>query len=93
MDLIGVLPYGNTIDLITLNGTDLKLALEKSASSLKLVNSSGSVWVEGGRGFLQVSGMSGKNYITALKLCLKTGFYVLKDVKRTLFFRYFQELE
>ena len=59
MDMFGMLPMNNTIDLITLSGIDLKLVLEESASRLKCVtNSNGVVEVEGGEGFLQVSGMS-----------------------------------
>ena len=59
MDMVGILPMNNTIDIVTLSGIDLKLVLEESASRLKCVtNSDGKVVVEGGGGFLQVSGMS-----------------------------------
>ena len=57
-DMIGLLPFSNTNDLITLTGKDLKMVLEFSAKGL--------VWTEDGLafnrslstgGFLQVSGI------------------------------------
>ena len=56
-DMMGLIPFTNTIDLITLTGKDLKSVLEFSAKGL--------VWTEGnisGKGsFLQVSGILFRN--------------------------------
>ena len=50
-DLLGVLPFSNTVDIITMTGEGLKIVLEESASKLSRdgLSSKG--------GFLQVSGI------------------------------------
>ena len=56
-DMMGILPFSNTVDIVKLKGKDLKAALEFSASSLHVEEvSPGKMEVQGEGKFLQVSG-------------------------------------
>ena len=56
--MMGTLPFGNTVDIVSLKGEDLKAVLEMSAKGLELKKVDGKWVVEGTKGgFLQVSGM------------------------------------
>ena len=56
-DMMGILPFSNTVDIVKLKGKDLKAALELSASSLHVEEvSPGKMEVQGEGKFLQVSG-------------------------------------
>ena len=53
-----MMPFSNTVDIITLSGKDLKSVLEDSANRLAIVEGEdGNLTIEGKGGFLQVSGM------------------------------------
>ena len=57
-DMMGMMPFSNTIDLVTLKGSDLMLVFEASAKGLSIVtNPDGTLSVDGNGGFLQVSGV------------------------------------
>ena len=57
-DMMGMMPFSNTVDLITLTGRDLKMILEFSSRGFTTVdNADGTLEVVNTkRGFLQVSG-------------------------------------
>ena len=57
-DMMGMMPFSNTIDLVTLKGSDIRLVFEASAKGLSIVtNPDGTLSVDGNGGFLQVSGV------------------------------------
>ena len=57
-DMMGMMPFSNTIDLVALKGSDLGLVFEASAKGLSIVtNPDGTLSVDGNGGFLQVSGV------------------------------------
>ena len=56
-DMMGILPFSNTVDIVMLKGKDLRAVLESSAASLQLKETSpGRKEVQGRGKFLQVSG-------------------------------------
>uniref|UniRef100_A0A2A4K740 Protein 5NUC n=1 Tax=Heliothis virescens TaxID=7102 RepID=A0A2A4K740_HELVI len=81
-DWINVLPFSDTLVIVTMNGTTLKQSLEHSVSTWRTVDSTGQ--------FQQFSGMEvaydlakpvGTRVVKARAICSNYGFYELQDVK------------
>ncbi|KAJ8712223.1 hypothetical protein PYW07_005065 [Mythimna separata] len=81
-DWINVLPFSDTLAIVTMNGTILKQSLEHSVSTWRTVDSTGQ--------FQQVSGMEiiydlarpvGSRVVEAKAVCSNCGFYKLQDIK------------
>ncbi|XP_049706515.2 protein 5NUC isoform X2 [Helicoverpa armigera] len=81
-DWISVLPFSDTLVIVTMNGITLKQSLEHSVSTWRTIDSTGQ--------FQQFSGMEvaydlekpvGSRVVKARAVCSKCGFYKLQDVK------------
>ncbi|KAJ8714957.1 hypothetical protein PYW08_004938 [Mythimna loreyi] len=81
-DWINVLPFSDTLAIVTMNGTILKQSLEHSVSTWRTVDSTGQ--------FQQVSGMEvtydlakpvGSRVVQAKAVCSNCGFYEIQDIK------------
>ena len=84
-DMLGMMPFSNTIDLITLTGKDLKSVLEFSAKRLVLTDG-----LSGKGGFLQVSGILFRHlvYIIIHEFLLKFWVFVYIAIDILIIFRY-----
>ncbi|XP_063829407.1 protein 5NUC-like [Ostrinia nubilalis] len=81
-DLITVIPFSDTLSIVTMNGTVLKQALEHSVSTWRLIDSTGN--------FLQMSGIqvtydlaepAGSRIIDAKAACSQCGDPSISEVK------------
>ena len=81
-DWINVLPFSDTLVIVTMNGTILKQSLEHSVSTWRTTDSTGQ--------FQQMSGMEvtydlakpvGSRVVEAKAVCSNCGFYKLQDIQ------------
>lgn len=81
-DWISVLPFSDSLVIVTMNGAVLKQSLEHSVSTWRTIDSTGQ--------FQQFSGMEvtydlarpvGSRVVNAKAVCSKCGFYELQDIK------------
>lgn len=81
-DWISVLPFSDTLVIVTMNGTILKQSLEHSVSTWRTIDSTGQ--------FQQFSGMKvtydlakpvGSRVVEAKAVCSNCGFYKLQDIQ------------
>ncbi|CAH0694531.1 unnamed protein product [Spodoptera exigua] len=81
-DCINVLPFSDSLTIITMNGATLKESLEHSVSTWRTIDSTGQ--------FQQFSGMQvtydlaqpvGSRVVRAKAVCSNCGFYDLQDIK------------
>ncbi|CAH1639079.1 unnamed protein product [Spodoptera littoralis] len=81
-DWINVLPFSDSLTIITMNGTTLRESLEHSVSTWRTTDSTGQ--------FQQFSGMQviydlaqpvGSRVVSAKAVCSNCGFYDLQDIK------------
>ncbi|KAH9633896.1 hypothetical protein HF086_002927 [Spodoptera exigua] len=81
-DWINVLPFSDSLTIITMNGATLKESLEHSVSTWRTIDSTGQ--------FQQFSGMQvtydlaqpvGSRVVSAKAVCSNCGFYDLQDIK------------